>query len=334
MDLVTQYLLDLVHGPVTHSGHLAIVPLLARQGATSPPFYDTLKDALATGAVSITEVSEDGSVPELLVVNAGARPVLLVDGEELVGARQNRIVNITLMVPANSKLRIPVSCVEAGRWSYRSREFVTADRAFHASGRRDKLTQVNLSMRTSASRQADQGAVWAEIASKSARMEAPSPTSAAAAMFEKRHADLERYVSDLTPAASQVGGVFLTRGRVAGMEVFDHPQSWVTQMPMLVRSYGLDSLDDALHGAIDRPAEGPAAAEFVGRISLESAETFAAIGLGTDVRFAADSFVGGGLVVDDALVHLVAVPTGRAAAAAPRDERHPRRARRRDQRVQ
>ena len=255
MDLVKQHLQGLAYGPVTQSGHLAVVPLLTREGAKSPPFYDTLKDAVGAGVARVTEISEGGSVPELLVVNEGPRPVLLVDGEELVGARQNRIVNITLLVPAHGKLHIPVSCVEAGRWSYRSREFAPADRAYHATGRRDKMSQVNLSMRTNASRSADQGAVWDEIASKSARFEAASETRAAAAMFESRHDDLERYVADLTPVPSQVGAVFLTRGRVAGVEVFDHPQSWARQMPMLVRSYGLDALDDALHGVLDGPAE-------------------------------------------------------------------------------
>ena len=120
MDFVKQHLQGLVYGPVTHSGHLAVVPLLDREGTASPPFYDTLKDAVGAGVARVTEISEGGSVPELLVVNDGPRPVLLVDGEELVGARQNRIVNITLLVPAHGKLHIPVSCVEAGRWSYRA----------------------------------------------------------------------------------------------------------------------------------------------------------------------------------------------------------------------
>jgi len=333
MDFVTQHLQHLVQGPVTHSGHLSVVALLGADASGSPPFYDTLKDAIATGAVRVTEISEDGSVPELLVVNRGARPVLLVDGEELVGARQNRIVNITLMVPANGTLRIPVSCVEAGRWSYHSREFASADRAFHASGRRDKLAQVNVSMRTSASRHANQGAVWDEIASKSARMEAPSSTNAAAAMFESRQADLEQFVAELTPAASQVGAVFVTRGRVAGVEVFDHPQSWARQMSMLVRSYGLDSLDEALYEAGGDDAKELTPAEFVQRISLTHGRTFPAIGLGTDVRFTDDAFVGGGLVVDDALVHLVAFPTARAAGPGHRGERHGRQARRHDGRV-
>ena len=104
-------------------------------------------------------------------------------------------------------------------------------------------------------------------------------------------------------------------------------------MPMLVRSYGLDALDDALHGVPDGPADVLEAADFVGRIGLDGAQMFAAIGLGTDVRFAEATFVGGALVVERALVHLVAFPTGRAAGPSARGERHYRRTRARDERV-
>jgi len=76
-------------------------------------------------------VFEAGSVPELLVKNLAPSPVLILDGEELIGAKQNRIVNLTILVAAGQTLRIPVSCVEAGRRVHRSREFATA-----APGRR------------------------------------------------------------------------------------------------------------------------------------------------------------------------------------------------------
>jgi hypothetical protein len=103
-----------VGAPLSYGG-LSMIPLMREQSTPVGPDYSILRDALALGVVRITEVSAAGSVPQLAVVNSGDRPVLLVDGEELIGAKQNRIVNLTILVPARHTLPIPVSCVEQGR---------------------------------------------------------------------------------------------------------------------------------------------------------------------------------------------------------------------------
>jgi len=77
--------------------------------------YLTLDEALAAGAIDVVEVSQGGSVPELKVLNRSDRMVLILDGEELVGAKQNRIVNTTILIAGNTTTVIPVSCVEQGR---------------------------------------------------------------------------------------------------------------------------------------------------------------------------------------------------------------------------
>ena len=53
-------------------------------------------------------------------------PVLLVDGEELIGAKQNRVLNLSILIPAKQRCVIPICCVEAGRWRAASREFSIA----------------------------------------------------------------------------------------------------------------------------------------------------------------------------------------------------------------
>ena len=58
----------------------------------------TLKEALDKDALLISEVSHGGSVPELKVINKGSAPVLLLDGEELSEAKQNRVLNTTILV--------------------------------------------------------------------------------------------------------------------------------------------------------------------------------------------------------------------------------------------
>jgi hypothetical protein len=100
--------------PVTHGG-LAVIPLLAPD--LDDPDWLTLEEA--GDRARVTEVSEAGSVPFLQVANAADRPLLLLDGEDLIGAKHNRILNTTVLVAAQTEVTIPVSCVEQGRWGYR-----------------------------------------------------------------------------------------------------------------------------------------------------------------------------------------------------------------------
>jgi len=316
---ITQTLADLAIGDPASAGNLWVFPLLAKHDRE--PAYLTLDQALAKGFVRVTEVSEAGSVPTLLVKNAGPQPVLILDGEELVGAKQNRIVNLTILVPAATTLTIPVSCVEAGRWAARSRAFAPAGRAHYASGRAMKLKQVSVSLREDGARLADQGAVWHDISLKAARMDAPSATSAASAMYDRLRAKLDEFEERLRPVLGQVGAVFGVNGRVAGLDVFDCSATWRASMRKLVQSYGLDALDVAAspHGD-GRPDVG----RFIEAVTESSGETYAALGLGTDVRFESGALRGAALVVDERVVHLVAFPVaGHAESGWPRRRHDP-----------
>ena len=148
--------------------NLTIFPLL--NGGGRQPDYLTLDEALAQQSAKVTEVSEGGSVPELKFVNKSDRSVLLLDGEELIGAKQNRILNLTILVPAKQSLVIPVSCVEQGRWSYQSAEFSSAPRTHYATGRAMKMSQVTNSLDTKGERYSDQSTLWTDISQKTSRL--------------------------------------------------------------------------------------------------------------------------------------------------------------------
>ena len=119
---------------------LANAPLLAIEPRS-------LEEALADGTAKVTEVSAAGHVPELRVKNSGATPVLILDGEELVGAKQNRIVNVTILVPPQSEIVIPVSCIEAGRWAYARPGFASAGRVLHHKLRSRKAESVSKNLK-------------------------------------------------------------------------------------------------------------------------------------------------------------------------------------------
>ena len=121
----------------------------------------------------VTEVDEAGSVETLLVANPLGTAALLYEGEELVGAKQNRMLERSILVAAGSKLEIPAKCVEQGRWAYRSRRFAPAPRAAHPELRRLRHDLGAPS----------QQAVWGEVAAKSARLGVRSATGAAEEMY-------------------------------------------------------------------------------------------------------------------------------------------------------
>ena len=130
-----QLLAGLRAGEPLRHGPLTVIPLTADPA----PEPDWLTLGEAGDAVVIEEVSHGGHVPTLVVTNTADRPVLLLDGEELVGAKQNRVLNTTVLVARGARLDIPVSCVEQGRWSYTSRRFAPGDTACtrpHAPARR------------------------------------------------------------------------------------------------------------------------------------------------------------------------------------------------------
>ncbi len=121
MDAIQTFLGTLKQGGKQSHLKMTLIPLLASDAGE--PDYLILEETLGQGVVEIAEVSQGGSVPDLKLVNKSPSKLLVVDGEELVGAKQNRIVNATFLIASLTEITIPVSCVEQGRWAYRSQYF-------------------------------------------------------------------------------------------------------------------------------------------------------------------------------------------------------------------
>ena len=144
MEHIQAFLENVKLGGKQNHLNMTLIPLLAPDAGV--PDYLILEEALAQGAVEITEVSQDGRVPDLKLVNKSASKLLVVDGEELVGAKQNRIVNATFLIAGNTEIIIPVSCVEQGRWAYRSQKFASGEKVMPPSMRlkNQKAVAMNL----------------------------------------------------------------------------------------------------------------------------------------------------------------------------------------------
>ncbi len=104
------------------AGPLAVFPLFGPEPSEQ---YVSLAKGRGLG-VRVGEDDRGASVRDIVVQNRAEVSVLLYEGEEVLGAQQNRTFDVSVLVPAKAQLRVPVSCVEAGRWDgYRNREDFT-----------------------------------------------------------------------------------------------------------------------------------------------------------------------------------------------------------------
>ncbi len=91
----------------------------------------------------------------------------MVDGEELVGAKQNRIVNAAFLIANQTEITIPVSRVGQGRWAYRSQKFASGKKVMPTSMRREHQKVVAMSLKKGVGYRSNQGMIWNELAMKS-----------------------------------------------------------------------------------------------------------------------------------------------------------------------
>ena len=280
-------------------GAVTVVPL-HRMGVAEP---DWLTIAEAGDAVTVTEVSDAGDVPTLTVKNNADRAVLLLDGEELLGAKQNRILNTTVLIAAHADVGIPVSCVEQGRWSYRGRRSTSSEYSLYASLRLKKAARVTESLREGRRHDANQGEVWDELAEKAAFLRVDSPTSAMHEVYERYAEDVKAARAAFASVADQVGALVYVSGEWAGLELVAAPGLFSRAWPRISTGYAADGIGRKGNG---EPRIAPD--DLIKRILAAPIETAPAIGLGTEYRVGGEHAVGAALVADEVVAHLAAFP--------------------------
>jgi len=275
--------------------NIAIVPLIAP--ADGAFLYNTLGEALADSNLAVTEVSTSGSVPELMVKNRGDRPVLLVDGEELAGAKQNRVLNTSILIKETCEIKIPVSCTEQGRWAYSSPIFSESGHILAHKIRSKKSHSVHQFLESFGKHQSDQGEVWREIQGLHAKAGSHSPTAAMSDVYKAREESLRQCDEIFKAVPNQVGILVFIGGVPAGADLVSLTSAYAKLHPKLVRSYTLEGLLDAARSPQKGEGQGEApppdapeaimsaGRKFLDEIMAAEERQFPSIGHGTEFRY-------------------------------------------------
>ena len=281
-------------------GPLSLVPVFGGKGA---PSYMLGADAIEKGLLKIGEM-DGGNVPKLAVENAAPLPVLLIDGEHLQGAMQNRVLNTSVLVDAHSTTVIPVSCVEAHRWGYETSGPMQAELdTVYPRLRRMKAESVVANARSGRGFSADQGEVWREIEVKRGEMNAgPSATSAMRDIYAARRGDLDRVIQAFTELEPrQTGVIAFVAGHPVVADIFDKHETLRALWSRLISGYALDAI-----GHRTRTPDAFSARGFLAELANGGCEVSIhdGVGIGEDLAMTNEHVVSHGLAWQNSIVHL------------------------------
>jgi len=298
--IVSEYLEGIRLGEPTAIGRIGLVPLFNATQVHTP--YEALKTALEHRALLIEESDESGTVGQLRVKNTGDTPVLLLDGEELAGAKQNRVLNTTILVPPRGAIIIPVSCTEQGRWSYVSPRFEESLSVAPPRVRRSNQAAVTGSVRMSGRFVGDQSEVWSRVQELSDDAAVHSSTSAMSDVFRERLSQLDDIARKFPSSPNQIGLMAIIDNSVLGLDIVTRAEVYELLHVKLVRSYVLDAALRRDAPPRDRDMT-ELARDFLASTSKTSESRHESIGLGYDYRYTGTGIVGSALVYDNDLIH-------------------------------
>lgn len=300
-------LLDkLQFGEVQNFKNLTIMPFYYKNGNKLE--YISLEKALENDKISIKEINEDGSVPELFVANDSDVKVLLLDGEELIGAKQNRVINATILLDVKTSTKIPVSCVEAGRWKYRNgKYFNSAKRTMPSSMRFSKNISVTKELKKSEGKsyRSNQSEVWMGVSRLSTDNKFKSPTGAMSDVYDYKKEDIDEYIKSFTLKENQNGMIIFINNNFAGVEYISYQNCFTELYNKLLKGYIMDALTCKKNN--DNQDFELMRNELFDKIKKEKIDTFKSVGMGEDNRIQTDSFIASFLYVEDEIVHFNAL---------------------------
>lgn len=266
----------------------------ARREDTTDEFnLFTIDDVLVSKKGEFNEYD----VPDITKVvfdNKSDLPVVMLDGEEITGSLQNRVIAQSNLIEAMTSSEIPVICVEEGRW-----EEIGGFETGYCSYPRIR-TILSKSRHT---RIDTQKTIWKEINRKLTVTRTQSATSSMHDIYNNLKEEVIRYVEDFKSLNhNTVGFIGIVGNRILGCDIFHSPKVYGKFEHKLIRSYALDAIEyQNIRG------NHPDVEEFLHSICAILRKK--RLGKGThNTKIKGDGFFGQVLVYRDDIIHLSAFP--------------------------
>ena len=279
--------------------------------------YQTMDPSLMRGDLEINEINQGGEVPLLEAHNRVNEFILLLDSEEIMGAKQNRVLNTSILLPRKKRTTIPVSCTEAGRWAYASASFQSSGNMMPKASRARKMKSVTTTAASVSAACAagahsppaaccyasNQSEVWEDVSYLQKKSAVSSSTNAMSDVYEAIREKIDRMTDPFEMQPNQRGLLVLKNGEIMGLDLLSQPDAYAQLHRKILGSYVMDSaIEDATatwHGDDDKAQ----AEAFLGELSTAEGEAHKSAGEGTDVRYDSPTLSGTALMHEEQLIH-------------------------------
>lgn len=261
--------------------------------------------AIRKNYIEVKEISQTGSVNNLIVHNNSDKYIFFSDGDILSGAKQNRVLNTSVFLAPNFTKQIPVSCVERGRWSHTSSKFSETDYTAPINLRAKKSEQVSENLDLNNGFMADQSEVWEEVIRCCEMNVVESPTSNLSDVFEMKKETIEETGRSLAASEKANGLAIFINRNLLSIELFNRQDIYKEYFSKILR--GVNSEAMHLTQDIKRLEEVEATFktnDFFDELENRKFKTFPGVGVGKEKRYESNDFSGFSLEFEEHLIHL------------------------------
>jgi hypothetical protein len=148
-----------------------------------------------------------------------------------------------VLIAARSKTKIPVSCVEAGRWGYKSRHFGSSGSHSPSKLRHLLKASVSNSLKAGHGHRSDQGKVWKEVARQQESLGTSSGTRAMSDTFQAYEERVKEFREKLEYVAGATGVAVAIGKKIVAVDLFDKPTTCGKVWNRLLSGFVLDALE-------------------------------------------------------------------------------------------
>jgi ARG/rhodanese/phosphatase superfamily protein len=260
--------------------------------------YRTLDEALRSRDLKIYESSRE-NYRYVTVENTGRYYVFMMAGEVLLGGWQNRAVSRdTIIPPRSGQVRVPVYCVEEGRWHGTRKSFYSGD------------GMIPHSLRSSASKGVSQEQLWSGLS----RIQGERSLHDRQGDFQVVYRD-RKYRSELREYSDRfqrydwnqtIGIVVVIDKRIVGVDIFGSAKLYRKLHQKIIEGYAQEAIrrhgrgyDNVSYQDVDR---------FLERVEHSRFYKRHAEGDGYFLAFSSLGFEGEALINREHVVHCLILP--------------------------